>query len=284
MQLQLPSDRPARKPYPSDVSDEEWAFVAPYLTLMREDAPQREHSLREVFNALRYLVRVGESWRYLPNDLPPWYTVYQQTQRWIAAGVFEAMVHDLRAVLRLADVDAKGGAGRGPHPSAVILDGTILQSTPESGHRAGYNGHKRKKGSKLHLAVDTLGHLLALRVTPANVDERQEVAALAAEVQVVTGGAVEVAYVDQGYTGEAVAADAQAEGITLDVVKLSEAKRGFVLLPRRWVVERSIAWMRRFRRLAKDYERLPETVAGLHFLAFAWLLLSRAVKLFAERA
>jgi transposase len=284
MQLQLSSDRPARKPYPSDVSDEEWAFVAPYLTLMREDAPQREHSLREVFNALRYLVRVGESWRYRPNDLPPWYTVYQQTQRWIAAGVFEAMVHDLRTVLRLADVDAKGGAGRNPHPSAVILDGTILQSTPESGHRAGYNGHKRKKGSKLHLAVDTLGHLLALRVTPANVDERQEVAALAAEVQVVTGQSVELAYVDQGYTGADVAADAQAEGITLDVVQLSEAKRGFVLLPRRWVVERSIAWMRRFRRLAKDYERLPETVAGLHFLAFAWLLLSRAVKLFAERA
>jgi len=260
MQLQLSSDRPARKPYPSDVSDEEWAFVAPYLTLLREDAAQREYSLREVFNALRYLVRVGESWRYLPNDLPPWPAVYQQTQRWIKAGVFAAMVHDLRAVLRLADVDARGGTGREPQPSAVILDGTILQSTPESGHRAGYNGHKRKKGSKLHLAVDTLGHLLALRVTPATVDERAEV--------------------DQGYTGEDVAADAAAEGITLEVVKLAEAKRGCVLLPRRWVVERSIAWMRRFRRLAKDYERLPATVAGLHFFAFAWLMLSRAVKLF----
>ena len=284
MQLQLTPDGPARKPYPSDVSDEEWAFVAPYLTLMREDAPQREHSLREVFNALRYLVRVGESWRYLPNDLPPWPAVYQQTQRWIRAGVFAAMVHDLRIVLRLADVDAKDGAGRGPHPSAVILDGTVLQSTPESGHRAGYNGHKRKKGSKLHLAVDTLGHLLALRVTPANVDERAEVAALAADVQAVTGGTVELAYVDQGYTGEAPAADAAAAGITLEVVKLPDAKRGFVLLPRRWVVERSISWMRRFRRLAKDYERLPETVAGLHFLAFACILLSRAVKLFAAGA
>lgn len=273
-----------RKAYPSDVSDEEWAFVAPYLTLMTEDAPQRAHDLREVFNGLRYAARSGVPWRWLPGDLPPWYTVYQQAQRWIAAGVFEAMVHDLRAVLRLADVKAKDGAGRDPHPSAVILDGTVLQSTPESGHRAGYNGHKRKRGSKLHLAVDTLGHLLALRVTPANVDERQEVAALAAEVQAVTGDSVELAYVDQGYTGADVAADAQAEGITLDVVKLSEAKRGFVLLPRRWVVERSIAWMRRFRRLAKDYERLPETLAGLHFLAFACLLLSRAVKLFAERA
>ena len=281
MQQQQTPKAPPRRGYPSDVSDEEWVFVAPYVTLIREDAGQREHSPREVFNALRYMVRSGIPWRYLPGDLPPWEAVYQQTQRWIQAGVFEAMVHDLRTVLRLADVDAKGGAGRGPHPSAVILDGTILQSTPESGHRAGYNGHKRKKGSKLHLAVDTLGQLLALRVTPANVDERAEVAALAQEVQAVTAGRVELAYVDQGYTGADVAANAAAEGITLEVVKLPEAKRGFVLLPRRWVVERSISWMRRFRRLAKDYERLPETVAGLHFLAFACILLARAVKLFA---
>src|SRR5512144_143971 len=105
-----------RKPYPSDVTDEEWAFVAPYLVLMREDAPQREHELREVFNGLRWLVRAGAAWRMMPNDLPPWYTVYQQTQRWLAAGVFEAMVHDLRIVLRLA-------AGRQAQPSAAIFDG-----------------------------------------------------------------------------------------------------------------------------------------------------------------
>lgn len=281
MEEQISPPAPARRAYPTDVSDEEWAFVAPYLTLLREDAAQREHSLREVFNGLRYVARGGVSWRMVPNDLPPWAAVYQQTQRWLKAGVFEAMVHDLRVVLRLADVDAKDGAGRGPHPSAVVLDGTVLRSTPESGHRAGYSGHKRKKGSKLHLAVDTLGHLLALRVTPADVDERAEVAALAAEVQAVTGGTVELAYVDQGYTGAAVAADAAAQGIAVDVVRLPEAKRGFVLLPRRWVVERSISWMRRFRRLAKDYERLPETLAGLHFLAFACVLLTRAVKLFA---
>ena len=282
MQLRLDAGAPARRPYPTDVSDEEWAFVAPYLTLMREDAGQRAHPLREVFNGLRYVVRGGVTWRLLPNDLPPWAAVYQQTQRWLTAGVFEAMVHDLRVVLRLAAVDAHDGAGRGPHPSAVVLDGAVLQSTPESGPRAGYSGHKRKKGSKLHLAVDTLGHLLALRVTPADVDERAEVAALAAEVQAVTDGRVELAYVDQGYTGAAAEGAAAAAGVALEVVKLPEAKRGFVLLPRRWVVERSIAWMRRFRRLARDYERLPETLAGLHYLAFACVLLARAVKLFHE--
>ena len=272
----------SRNPYPSDVSDEEWAFVAPYLALCREDAPQRVHDLREVFNAARWMVKTGTQWRYMPNHFPPWAAVHQPTQRWIAAGVFEAMAHDLRVVLRLADVEAKGGAGRGPHPPAVVLDGTGLQSTPGSGPRAGYNGHKRKTGSKLHLAVDTLGHLLALRVTPADVDERAEVAAPAAEVQAVTDASVEVAFVDQGYTGAAVAADAAAAGIAVEVVRLPEAKRGFVLLPRRRVAERSISWRRRFRRLAKDYERLPETLAGLHYLAFACLTLARATILFGE--
>ena len=146
-----------RKAYPSDVSDDEWAFVAPYLTLMSEAAPQREYSLREVFNGLRWLVRAGAEWRLMPHDLPPWKAVYDQTQRWLKAGVFETLVQDLRALLRLAQ-------GRREQPSAAILDSRTLQSSPESGARAGYDGHKRKKGSKVHLAVDTLGQLLALRI------------------------------------------------------------------------------------------------------------------------
>src|SRR6186713_3579047 len=102
-----------RKPYPSDVSDDEWAFVAPYLALAPEDAPQRVYSLREVFNGLRYLVKTGGQWRWLPHDLPPWPVIYQQTRRWLAAGVFEALLHDLRAVLRLAQ-------GRAPEPTVAI--------------------------------------------------------------------------------------------------------------------------------------------------------------------
>jgi transposase len=260
-----------RKAYDSDVNDDEWAFAAPYLTLMREDAAQRDYELREVFNGLRWIVRTGSPWRLMPHDLPPWWVVYQQAQRWFAAGVFEAMVHDLRLLLRLAE-------GRNEQPTAVIFDGRTLQSTPESGARAGYDGHKKKKGSKVHLAVDTMGHLLALHVTPANEQERTQVDELTAQVQEATGDHVEVAFVDQGYTGPEPAQAAAAHGVELVVIRLPEAKKGFVLLPKRWVVERSFAWMARFRRLARDFERLPETLAGLHFLAFALLMLRRLVE------
>src|SRR3990170_3328368 len=143
-----------RKPYPSDVSDEEWEFVAPYLALVREDAPQREHDLREVFNGLRWVVRTGSPWRYMP--------------------------HDFRVLLRLSE-------GRAPDPTAAILDSRTLRSTPESGSRGGYDGAKRKKGSKVHAAVDTLGHLLTLHVTPASEQERSRVGELAEAVQEATG-------------------------------------------------------------------------------------------------
>jgi transposase len=258
-----------RQPYPTDVSDDEWAFVAPYLALLDEQAPQRRHDLREVFNGLRFIVRGGLQWRLMPHDLPPWWVVYQQTRRWLAAGVFEAIVHDLRVLLRLA-------AGRAPEPTATILDSRTLQSTPESGGRAGYDGAKRKKGSKVHAAIDTLGHLLALHVTPANAQDRDQVATLTAAVQAATGASIAVAFVDQGYTGAKPAAAAEGQGITLAVVKLPDVRRGFVLLPRRWVIERSFAWTGRFRRLARDYERLQTTLEGLHYVAFALLALHAA--------
>ena len=260
--------------YPSDVSDEEWAFVAPYLALCREDSEQRCYSLRAVFNGLRYIVRTGGQWRYMPNDLPPWPVVYQQTQRWIRARCFETMVEDLRMLLREF-------SGRKAQPTAMILDSRTLQSTPESGARAGYDGAKRRKGSKVHAAVDTLGHLLALHVTPADEQDRTQVGELARQVQQITGENVELAYVDQGYTGEAAEQAAAEHRIQLQVVKHTEAKRGFVLLPRRWVVERSFAWAARFRRLARDYERLATTLGAFHFLAFACLMIANLFRLIA---
>lgn len=262
-----PAKNRPRAAYQSDVSDAEWEFCQSYLALMKEDAPQRQYPLRELFNALRYIVRCGCQWRMMPHDLPPWQVVYQQAQRWMKAGCFEHLAHDLRELARLA-------SGRSAQPTAVILDGRTLQSSPESGGRAGYDGYKRRKGSKVHVAVDTLGHLLAVKVTAASEQERAQVGELAAQLQEVTGQSVELAYVDQGYTGEAAAQAAEAQGIRLEVVKLQEAKKGFVLLPRRWVVERSFGWAARFKRLSRDYERLASTLAGLHWLAFVTLLLS----------
>jgi transposase len=261
-------DTPARKPYPSDVSDAEWDFLASYLCLMREDAPQREYPSRDLFNALRYMIRTGCQWRYLPNDFPPWTAVYQQARRWLQAGVFERIADELRMLIRVLE-------GRNEQPTAVILDGRTLQSTPESGARAGYDGYKRKKGSKVHAAVDTLGQLLALTVTPANEQERHQVGELAREIQEVTGNSVEIAYVDQGYTGEDATNQAAESNIRLVVVRLPGAKRGFMLLPRRWVVERSFGWFARFRRLARDHERLAKVLAGWHWLAALTLMLSR---------
>jgi len=259
-----------RKSYPSDVSDAEWEFLLPYLTLMREDAPQRTHEMRQVFNAIRYVVKTGCQWRMLPHDLPDWTVAYQQARRWIQASVFEQVAHDLRICLRLLD-------DRTEQPTAMILDGRTLQSTPESGDRAGFDGAKKKKGSKVHVAVDTLGHLLALKVTAANEQERAQVADLAAQVQEVTGGTVEIGFVDQGYTGDSAAPQARDHGIQLEVVKHTEAKRGFVLLPRRWVVERTFGWLGRFRRLTRDYERLAAVLAGWHWLAFLVLAIKHVV-------
>lgn len=168
---------------------------------MSEDAPQRTHSLREVFNGLRRMARAGAPWRMLPRDPPPRQVVYRQTQRWLGAGVFESLVHDFRELLRVA-------TGRGARPSAAVFDSRTLQLSPESGARAEYDGAKHRKASKTQIAVDALGHLPALVVTPASEQDGAQVAEPAAAVREVTGESVDLAFVDQGYTGEAAAEDA----------------------------------------------------------------------------
>ena len=206
---------------------------------------------------------------YAPDQLPALGTGLPANATLLNAGCFEAMVNDLRSVLRVAQT-------RQGQPSAAILDRRTLQSTCESGPRVGYHGYERKRGSKVHMAVDTLGLLLAVHITPANEQECAQVAELARQVQQVTGQTVKLAFADQGYTGNTAAHAAREEGIELQVIKLSEAKKGFVPLPCRWVVERSFGWLNRFRRLARDYEHLAETLAGLHFVVFAMLMLVHA--------
>ena len=167
-------------------------------------------------------------------------------------------------------------AGRDADPSAAIIDSRTVQSTPESGPRAGYDGYKRRNGSKVHMAVDTLGHLLALHITPASEQDRAQARVLCERMQELTGESIDLVYADQGYTGEETFDEVAGHKIILEVVKLPEAKKGFVLLPRRWVVERSFGWLACFRRLARDYERLASTLAGLHYVAFSMLMLRNA--------
>ena len=197
--------------------------------------------------------------------------MYQQWTRWRDARVFESIVHDLNELQRLL-------LGRLATPSAVVLDGRTLQSTPESGHRAGDDGAKRRKGSQAHIAVDTLGQLLSVVITPANEQEREQVGELCERVQAITGQTMQGGVVDQGDTGEEAEYAAAVPDIDLPVVKKPEGQTGFVLLPRRWVVERRFAWLSRFRRLARDYERLSSTLQQLHFVVFACLMLARDPK------
>jgi transposase len=261
-----------RRPYPSDGSDEEWTFVAPYLSLLPQTAAQRRHDLREVFNALRWMVRSGAPWRMLPVHVPPWEAVYQQTRRWIAASAIEALVQGLRLLVRTA-------SGRRPQPNTAIVDSRTLRSTVERGQRAGVDGHKQVRGSKVHAVVAIMGTRLALAVTPANEAVRRQVDVLAKQNQEATGETVEALSADAGYTGEDATVVAQEQGIHLVVVTQPETRKGFVLLPGRWVVECSFAWISRFRRLARDYERLPTTLIGLHFAAFICLLLPKLLSL-----
>lgn len=175
------------------------------MTLLKEDAPQRPPARRELCNGRRGFVRAGCPWRMMPNDLPPWTAVQQQTRRWVRAGCFEKLAEDRRVLRRRT-------AGRHDAPTAAILDSHTLQSTPESGGRAGYDGAKKRKGRKGPAAVDTLGHVLALKVTAANEQDRAQVKELALAVQAATGQNIQLAYVEQGYTGEQPAADAAAAG------------------------------------------------------------------------
>jgi transposase len=261
-----------RKPYPSDVSNEEWALIRPYLELLPEASCQRHHELREVFNALRYIVRSGGQWRMLPHDFPPWAAVYQQTRRWLDSGVFDALSDDLRELLRRMEE-------RAPDPTACVLDSRTLQSTPESGARAGFDPGKRRKGTKMHLAVDTLGHPLAMHASPADEQDRAHVAPLLDKVQDVTGGNVEVAYADQAYSGEETAAVAQTQGVELVIVKREKGQKDFTVLPKRWVVERSFGWIARCRRLLRDFERLSKVLTGFHVIAFSCVMLHQLTQL-----
>ena len=257
-----------RQAYRSDVDDETYLFMLPYLLLIPEDAPQRKYPLREMLNAALWIGRTGSQWAYLPHDFPPYKIAHQQVMRWFEHGCFENMAHDLRMLTREE-------ALRDELPTVAIIDSRTLQSTPESGGRAGYDGGKKRKGSKIHAAVDTLGNVITLLVTPANEQDRAQVYDLCAQAREVTGGAVNVVLADAGYTGEQAQTDASLNDVELVVIKRPTGAQGFILLPKRWIVERTFAWTARFRRLARDLERLESSVLGFHWLALSVLLANK---------
>ena len=241
----------SRKAYPSDVSDDEWALVAPYFDAFAGRERAARPCLARGFQRPALYCEDGRAMAVDAQRSAALGDCLPAGAAMAARGLLRGVGRGCRVILRLA-------AGRAEQPTAAVIDSRTLRSTPESGARAAYDGAKRKKGSKLHLAVNTLGHLLALHVTPANADDRARSAGSPRPFRPRRAKASRSPSSTRIH-GQGAGGGDRGAGIALEVVKLPEAKREFVLLPRRWVVERSFAWATRFRRLVKDYERCAQT-------------------------
>ena len=250
--------------YPSDMTDAEWELLEPQtravMTELRRGPGGRPmaHRLRVVVDAIGYLVRYGVEWRALPADFPPWQAVYAFFERWAQRGLPERLVDRLRGQLRT-------GAGRAELPTAAVIDSQSVKAADTVGAAtSGYDGGKKIKGRKRHVAVDSNGWLLAVLVTTAGVQDRDGghrlVALLRERFSTIT-----LVWADGGYAGRLVTWAATVLALTVTIVKRCDDLGGFVVLPRRWVVERTFGWLSRYRRLVRDYERLPA-----HHEAMVW--------------
>jgi len=257
--------------YPCDLTDAEWASLAPRLPEPARRGRPRRWSLRLLVNALFYVLRTGCAWRYLPREYPPWQTAYTTFRQWRRHGIWQRIHKVLRRTVRVR-------AGRDPEPSAAIMDSQSVQTTEESGVIKGYDGGKQVKGRKRHLLVDTLGLLLSVYVTPANASDQEGARRLLIGLKPLQPR-LELIWADSAYRGEPLASWCAAEGAwRMEIITRHPHVDGFVVRPWRWIVERTLGWMGRQRRLSKDYERQVQTSETLLQLAMIRLMVRRLAK------
>ena len=240
--------------YPSDTTDAQWAVIDPLLPdpawLAGKGGRREVHCRRQIVDAIFYVADNGIKWRALPVDFPPWSTVYNYFTAWEAAGVTQDVLDGLRDRVRLRE-------GRAAAPSAAVIDSASVRAAETVGAASrGYDAGKKINGRKRHIAVDTLGLLLCVLVTSASVQDRDGARPLLEQLT-TSCRRIRLVWADGGYAGKLVAWAAQRLRLRLQIVKRSDDATGFVVLPRRWVVERTLAWIARHRRCVRDYERLP---------------------------
>ncbi len=255
-----------RKAYPSDLSDAEWQIIKPLVPPARPGGRPRRANMREVLNAIFYILCSGCAWRMLPHDLPPWQTVYHYFRQWRGDGTWERMNEALRTKLRVA-------AGRETEPSAAIIDSQSVKTTDVKGVR-GYDAGKKVNGRKRHILVDTMGLLLMVFVHAANIQDRDGAKILLGKVKHCLTR-LRLIWADGNYRGELIDWVLKNHGWILEIVKRDKDAKGFQVLPRRWVVERTFAWFGRYRRLSKDYEVLTETSEAMIYAAMVHLMVRR---------